>query len=140
MTTVMLDYPRDEAKTLVKLGFENTDTIKTYFDAGPKVIGKTGPHRVGLFSLSYGEKLIVEVPEVQSDEDQTRIEVTGERAFSFNAASDPETIESEFMNELNAGRDSDIEDLIEANQDINSQSTKEVSSPNQQAGFFSFLT
>lgn len=140
MTTVMLDYPRNEAKTLVKLAFENTDTIRTYFDAGPKVIGKTGPHRVGVFSLSYGEKLLVEIPEVQPDENKTRIEVSAERAYSFNLASDSDNLESEFMNELNAGRGADIEDLLEANRDINSKTSKEVSSPSDQAGFFSFLT
>lgn len=136
----MLEYPRDEAKTLVKLALENTDTIKTYFDSGPKIIGKTGPHTVGVFSLSYGEKLVIEIPEVQSSDDETRIEVSGERVFGFNAASDPDKIESEFTNELSAGRGRDIDELIKSNQNIDSQTTKEVSSPGDQAGFFSFLS
>jgi hypothetical protein len=136
----MLDYPRDEAKTLIKLAFENTDIIRTYFDAGVKMIGKTGPHRVGLFSLSYGEKLIVEIPEIQPENNKTRAEVSAKSIFSFNLASDEDSVESEFMKELNAGRGVDIDELIDMNQNINANSTKEVSSPSQQAGLLSFLS
>lgn len=138
MTTLMLDYPRDDAKTLVKLAFENTDPIETYFDAGPKIMGKTGP-RMRALGGSYGEVITVEIPELQPNEDKTKAEVTSERAVGFNWTADPEKIESEFMNELNEGRGHDVDDLLEMNGDINSATTKEVSSPDKQAGIMNSL-
>lgn len=138
MTTLMLDYPRDEAKTLVKLAFENTDSIETYFDAGVKITGKTGP-RMRSPGGSYGEVITVEVPEIQPSENKTKAEVTSERAIGFNWTANPEKIESEFMNELNEGRGHDIDDLLEMNTDLNSATTKEVSSPDEQAGIINSL-
>jgi hypothetical protein len=138
MTTLMLDYPRGEAKTLVKLAFENTDPIETYFDAGPKIIGKTGP-RMRALGGSYGEVVTVKIPEVQPNEDKTKAEVTSERAVGFNWTADPDKIESEFMNELNEGRGHDVDDLLEMNGNINSATTKEVSSPDEQAGIMNSL-
>lgn len=88
---------------------------------------------------SYGEVITVEVPEIQPSENKTKAEVTSERAIGFNWTANPEKIESEFMNELNEGRGHDIDDLLEMNTDLNSATTKEVSSPDEQAGIINSL-
>jgi hypothetical protein len=51
MTSLILQYPRDDAKILIKASLERTSGIKHYYDDGHRIIAKSGMS-IG----SYGEK------------------------------------------------------------------------------------
>lgn len=129
MSSLNLEYPREEAKTLVKLAFENTRGIKTYNDSGLKIVGKTGA------SLgSYGEKVIVEIPEGQADDERTMVSVYSEKEVGMNITANPDKYESRFLAALNELRGRPIEELLDANAgEITGETTKEVTSPDEQA-------
>lgn len=129
MSSVNLDYPREDAKTLIKLAFEDTRGIKTYNDNGLKIVGKTGA------SLgSYGEKVIVEVPEGQASDEQTMISVYSEKEIEMNITANPDKYESRFLSSLNRLRGQPIDDLLdEYAEAVTEETTKEVASANEQA-------
>lgn len=128
MSSLNLEYPREDAKTLVKLAFEDTRGIKTYHDNGIKIVGKTG---AGLGS--YGEKVIVEVPETQSDSEEAMISVRSEKEVGMNITANPDKYESRFLSRLNYMRGRPIDDLLDTHGDVSARSTKEVASTSQQA-------
>ncbi|SEH12117.1 hypothetical protein SAMN04487967_0661 [Natronorubrum sediminis] len=128
MTTLVLDYSRDEARTLVKAAFEMVGSIETYFDDGIRVTGRTG----GSF-VSYGEVIRVEIPEQQSDDDRTMISVIAEREVAMNITSRPEAYKSQFIQSLETFRGHEIEHVLEVLLDEIGVQTKEVYSLEQQA-------
>lgn len=129
MTPIELEYPREDAKSVVKLAFENTGGIKTYHDNGTRIVGKTG---AGLGS--YGEKVIVDIHNRQEDEGKTSISIRSEKEVDMNITANPEKYESRFLNTLNRLRGKPVEDLFDSyGKSIAEGSTKEVASPDQQA-------
>lgn len=127
MTSLILEYPREDAITLVKVAFENTDGIEQYHDDGHRVIGKSG-----MGFSSYGEQVIVEVPETQSSEAETMISVTAEKEVSTNITASPEKYKSRFLEQLNAFRGEDIEVILEwMSQNISPETSKEVTSSDE---------
>jgi hypothetical protein len=129
MSSINLEYPREDAKNLVKLAFENTRGIKTYNDNGLKIIGKTGA------SLgSYGEKVIVDIPENQAGDEQTMVSIRSEKEVGMNITANPDKYESRFLTELNNLRGKPIDELLaEHTESVTEESTKEVESANEQA-------
>jgi hypothetical protein len=129
MSSLNLEYPREDAKTVIKLAFENTRGIKTYNDNGLKITGKTGA------SLgSYGEKVIVEIPEGQANDNQTMISVRSEKEVGMNITADPEKYESRFLSALNELRGEPIDELLNRHADsVSETTTKEVESTDEQA-------
>lgn len=135
MTSINLGYNREDAKTLIKFAFENTRGIKTYNDSGTKIIGKTGA------SLgSYGEKVVVAIPENQAYHDQTTVNIHSEKEVDMNITANPQKYESRFLGSLNELRGYSIQELFNSNQNnITESTTKEVASANDQAGGKSLL-
>lgn len=126
MPSLNLEYPRDDAKILVKLAFEDTRGIKNYYDAGDGIVGQTGANLV-----SYGEKIIVEIPENQSAH-ATMISVRSERRVRMNFFARPDRYESRFLSSLDNMRGQSIDDLLDEYGDVLMRSTKEVTSASQQ--------
>lgn len=129
MSSLNLEYPREDAKNLVKLAFENTRGIKTYNDNGLKIIGKTGA------SLgSYGEKVIVDIPENRTGDEQTMVSIQSEKEVGMNITANPDKYESRFLTALNNLRGKPIDELLtEHTESVTEDSTKEVESTNEQA-------
>lgn len=129
MSSLNLEYPREDAKNLVKLAFENTRGIKTYNDNGLKITGKTGA------SLSsYGEKVIVDIPEDQAGDEQTMVSIQSEKEVGINMTANPDKYESRFLTALNNLRGKPIDELLAEHTDsVTEGSTKEVASTNEQA-------
>lgn len=107
MTSLSLDYTRDDAKTLVKAAFERTRGIENYFDDGHRIIGKTGS-RV----TSYGETVIVEIPENQPSAAETMITVRAEKEVEMNVTADPEQYKSRFLTELERIRGHPVDHVL----------------------------
>jgi hypothetical protein len=135
MSSMNLNYSRDDAKTLIKIALENTDGIKTYYDNGIKITGKTG------FSLgSYGEKVIIEIPENQPDESTTMIHVSSKKEVEMNITSNPQKYEDRVVSFINHVRGMEIDAIIrEYGKNIRQGDYKEVNSPEQQADGSSML-
>lgn len=124
MTSIVLGCERDDAKTLVKAAFERTRGIKQYHDDGYRIVGKSGM-RLG----SYGEKVIVEIPERQSSEAETMLSVSAEKEVSMNVTANPDKYKSRFLSELDLFRGHDAEDVKDVMaQDLTPGNTKEVRS------------
>lgn len=122
MTSLVLSYPRDDAKTLAKAAFENTRGIEQYHDDGHRVIGKTG---MGL--SSYGERVVVEIPETQSSADETMLSVTAEKEVSTNITANPEKYQSRFLEQLEALRGESVDDVVaNMSERMDPESSKEV--------------
>jgi hypothetical protein len=122
MASVVLNYPRSDAMTVIKAAFENTRGIEEYHDNGFRIVGKSGG---GL--ASYGEKVTVEIPENQSDAEETMISVTSSKEVSANITANPDKYESRFLTELNKLRDKELEEVLELmNQQMNPSQSKEV--------------
>lgn len=126
MTTLVLECSREDAKTLVKSAFEITRGIKQYNDDGPRIVGKTG------MSLgSYGESVIVEIPEAQTSDTETMVSVTADKEVSMNITANPEKYKSRFLAELEKLRQHDVEDALDVvGKHITTDNTKEVGSAN----------
>lgn len=107
MTSLVLSYPREDAKTLVKAAFENTRGIEQYHDDGHRVVGKSG---MGL--ASYGERVVVEIPEMQSSDDETMVSVTAEKEVSTNITANPDKYQSRFLEQLDALRGESVETVV----------------------------
>lgn len=125
MTTISLNYTRDESKTLVKAAFERTSGIDTYFDDGHRIIGKTGSS----FS-SYGESVIVDIPENQSSDTETMISIRAEKEVEMNITANPEKYKSRFLAELEVFRGHPVENILKTFD--NNHQSKEVSHPEDQ--------
>ncbi|MGB9965402.1 hypothetical protein [Halobacterium hubeiense] len=124
MTTLTLDYPREDARTIVKAAFENTRGIKQYNDDGHRVIGKSG---MGL--ASYGEQVTVEIPENQASKGQTMISVTAEKEVSMNITANPDKYKSRFLQELENLRGRQIDTILDGmSEKMDPEQSKEVSS------------
>lgn len=134
MTTLTIPHPREDAKTVVKAAFEDTEGIETYYDDGTRITGKTGGS-LGLLVSSYGESVVVDVPHNQRRDDETEITVIGEREVSANIGADPEKYVSRFVRSLNAIKNEDVDVILEtlAANDVDRRS-KEVADPGEQAG------
>jgi len=127
MTSLVLEYPREDAKTLVKAAFENTRGIKQYHDDGHRVIGKSG---MGL--SSYGEQVIVEIPETQSSDEETMVSVSAEKEVSTNITANPEKYQSRFLEQLESLRGQDVDTVLDKmSQNMSPEASKEVSSSDE---------
>lgn len=122
MTTLILEYPREDAITIVKAAFERTSGVKHYHDDGHRIIGKSG------MSLgSYGEKIVVEIPENQSNEDETMISVNAEREVQVNITSNPDKYKSRFLAELETLREHDVDYILQKmSEQMRPEDSKEV--------------
>jgi len=122
MTSIILERERDDAKAIVKSAFERTRGIKQYHDDGHRIIGKSG---MGIGS--YGEQVIVEIPERQSNEAETMLSVSAKKEVSINVTANPEKYKSRFLTSLESLRDADL-DQLNQNSAVGSRSgnTKEV--------------
>ncbi|MDL0136049.1 hypothetical protein PNP85_13605 [Halobacterium salinarum] len=135
MSSLNLEYPREDAKTLIKLAFENTRGIETYNDNGVKITGKTG----GSLS-SYGEIVTVDVPEGQASDEQTMISIQSEKEVEMNITANPDKYESRFLDVLNRMCGRPIEELLDEHSDsVTEGNTKEVASTDEQADGKSLL-
>ena len=122
MTSLVLSYPRDDAKTLVKAAFENTRGIEQYHDDGHRVVGKTG---MGL--SSYGERVVVELPETQASDGETVVSVTAEKEVSTNITATPDKYQSRFLEQLEAFRGESVDDVVAyMSERVDPESSKEV--------------
>jgi hypothetical protein len=122
MTSLVLEHDRDDAKTMVKAAFERTRGIKQYHDDGHRIVGKSG---MGL--ASYGEKVTVEIPERQSGEGETMVNVSAEKEVSVNITANPDKYKSRFLSELDMFRDYEVEKVKDVmSETLNSENTKEV--------------
>lgn len=127
MTSLILEYPRGEAKTLVKASFEACSKIFQYHDDGHRVVGKT---RSGL--SSHGEQIIVEIPENQSQEDETMITISAGKEVSVNVTASPEKAKSAYIESLEGLRGHEIDEILdEMNRTIDPEDSKEVESSTQ---------
>lgn len=124
MTSIVLEYPREDAKTLVKAAFENTKGIKEYNDDGHRIIGKTG---MGL--ASYGEQVTVEIPETQSNDNETMVSISSEAEVSINVTANPDKYESRFIEQLENLRGRNIDTVLdEMSKTMSPSESKEVDS------------
>lgn len=127
MTTLTLDYPRNDARTIVKAAFENTRGIKQYNDDGHRIIGKSG---MGL--SSYGEQVTVEIPEDQTDDRRTMVSVTAEKEVSMNVTANPDKYKSRFLQELESLRGGSVDTILDRmGESIDPEESKEVSNSDE---------
>lgn len=124
MTSIVLQYPRGETKTLVKAAFENTKGVKQYHDDGQRIVGKTG---MGIGS--YGESVTVEIPETQSSQDETMISITASKEVSTNITANPEKYKSRFIEQLERLRGREVEDILNImSENMDPNQSKEIES------------
>lgn len=134
MTALTIPHPRSDAKIVVKAAFEKCEDIKTYHDDGIRVIGKTGAS-MGLLTSSYGEKVIVEIPEDQPSDSETMISVSGQKEVELNIGADPEKHVSRFIKSVNSLKNKDISSIMSIlSQEGIDESSKEVENETEQAG------
>lgn len=134
MTAVTIPHPRSDSKTIVKAAFENCSGIKTYHDDGIRVIGKTGAS-MGLITSSYGEKIIVEIPEDQTSSSETMVSVSGQKEVSANIGADPEKHVSNVIRSINNLKNKKISDVLDIlNSNGVDRDSKEVAREADQAG------
>ena len=85
-------------------------------------------------SSSYGEKVIVDIPENQAGDEQTMVSIRSEKEVGMNITANPDKYESRFLTELNNLRGKPIDELLaEHTESVTEESTKEVESANEQA-------
>lgn len=111
VTSLTLQYNREDAKTLVKAAFERTAGIETYYDDGYRIIGKTSS-RIGVIDSSYGERVVVDISEGQAGSERTPITVTAEKEVEVNITADPEKFKSRFLEELDLFRGHPVDHVL----------------------------
>jgi hypothetical protein len=122
MTSLVLSCSRNDAKILVKAAFERTRGIKQYHDDGHRIIGKSG---MGIGS--YGENVTVEIPERQSSDSETMVNVSAAKEVSMNVTANPDKYKSRFLSELDMFRDYDVGNIKEVMaEELSPENTKEV--------------
>lgn len=134
MVTVTIPHPREDAKIVVKAALEDCSGIKTYHDRGARIVGKTGAS-IGLIKSSYGEKVIVEIPQDQTSGTKTMVSITGEKEVSTNIGANPDKYVSQLTRKINDIKRKPtglILDVLEENGI--SENSKEVSHKTDQAG------
>lgn len=125
MTTVALDHPREEAKTILKASLERMAAIDAYTDEGQRLVGQQAASLTG----GNGARLLVDVPEMQEHEATTVVEVTVEKEVAIDVATSPEDIKSEFLDTVNRLREKDVETLLdEMSREMTPEESKEVAS------------
>lgn len=125
MTSIALDHPREDAKTIIKASLERMGSIDAYTDEGQRIVGKQEASLMG----GNGARLIVDVPEMQESEEKTVIEANAEKEVSIDMATNPEDIKSNFLNTVNDLRKRDVNDLLdEMSQEMTPEDSKEVAS------------
>ncbi|MDL0145798.1 hypothetical protein [Halobacterium salinarum] len=125
MTSIALDHPREDAKTIIKASLERMGSIDAYTDEGQRIVGKQEASLMG----GNGARLIVDVPEMQESEEKTVIEANAEKEVSIDMATNPEDIKSNFLNTVNVLRKRDVDDLLdEMSQEMTPEDSKEVAS------------
>ncbi|RKS83770.1 hypothetical protein BDK61_3164 [Haloarcula quadrata] len=107
MKQLLLEYPEEEARTLIRAAFEQCPQIKKYRERQYDVTGNTG---AGL--LSWGVKIIVNFPESDKNE-STPITIEPKKNVSINITANTGRIEYEFMNQVEALRGYNIEEIRE---------------------------
>lgn len=124
MTTIALEHPREDAKTIVKVGMEKSQSIDAYADEGQRIVGKQEASLTG----GNGARLIVDIPEMQQNSDETVIDVSAEKEMSLDQATNPEDIKSEFLNIVNRIRHKSMDSLLQdMSQSMSPEESKEVS-------------
>lgn len=93
METLSIKRNHDETRRMVKYAFEQTEGIRTYYDNGDTIVGKT-KYRLG----SYGESVTVSFHDV--DEQETMITVTSDREVSINITANPQRYEERFIRSI----------------------------------------
>lgn len=127
MTSVALEHPREDAKTIINASMERMSSIDAYTDEGQRIVGKKEASLTG----GNGARLIVDVPEMQENDDKTVVEVNAEKNVSIDMATDPEDIKSEFLDIVNNLRQKDVDSLLdEMSQEMSPEESKEVASSN----------
>ena len=109
MTTVALEHPRGDAKTIVKASLERMNSIDAYTDEGQRIVGNQEASLTG----GNGARLTVNVPEMQENDEKTVIEANAEKEVAIDMATNPEDIKSEFLNTVNDLRKQDVDRLLE---------------------------
>lgn len=133
MGSVAIPHSRDDARTVVKAALEDSDGIKTYHDNGTQITGKTGVS-LGLITSSYGEQVIVEIPDRQPSRNETMVMIEGKKEVDINIGANPEKYVSQVVENINNIKNNDINVIFEVLQENNiEQETKEVTDPQQQA-------
>lgn len=125
MTSIALDHPRDDAKTIIKASLELMDSIDVYTDEGQRIVGKQEASLMG----GNGARLVIDVPEMQENNEKTIIEANAEKEVSIDMATNPEDIKSNFLNTINHLRKRNMDELLdEMAQEITPENSKEVTS------------
>lgn len=125
MTSIALEYAREDAKTIIKASMELMNSIDAYTDEGLRIVGKQEASITG----GNGAKLTVDVPEMQEHDDKTVVEVNAEKNVSIDMATDPEDIKSEFLTIINDVRQKGVDGLLdEMSQEMSPKESKEVAS------------
>lgn len=123
MTTVALEHPREDAKTIIKASMEWMDSIDAYTDEGQRIVGKQEASIMG----GNGARLIVDVPEMQKSDHQTVVEASVKKEVSIDMATNSEDIKSEFLNIVNDLRKRDVDTILDRmNQNMSPHESKEV--------------
>ena len=107
MKQLLLNYPEDEVRFLIKAAFEQCPQIKKYKERQYDITGNTG---AGL--VSWGVKIIVNFPESDKNE-STPITIESKKNVSINITANTNRIEYEFMNQVEALRGYNIEEIRE---------------------------
>lgn len=125
MTSISIDHPREDSKTIIKASMERMNSIDAYTDEGQRIVGKQEATLTG----GNGARLIVDVPEMQEEEDKTVIEANAEKEVSIDMATNPEDIKSDFLDNVNNLRNKEIDELLdEMSKKMSPEESKEVDS------------
>jgi hypothetical protein len=122
MKQLLLEYPEDEARLLVRSAFEQHRRIKKYKERKYHIAGNTG---AGL--ASWGVKIIVNFPETDKIE-KTPVTIESNRNVSINVTANKTKLEHEFMNHIDGLRGYSAEDIRKHKKDQEGKGgTKEIS-------------
>jgi hypothetical protein len=109
MTNLLLDYPPDKARDVVKEALRRTVGISDIVEGEHQVVGKTGVSFPRIL-WSYGENIYVDFSD-PTDEGKVPIEVWAEKSIWTNITANPQKFKREFLTELEGVRGRPIEDL-----------------------------
>jgi hypothetical protein len=132
VASLIVPHSRKDTKTVVKAAFEDCSDIKSYYDDGSQITGKTGA-RMGLITSSYGEEVVVEIPEDQSSSTESMVSITGKKEVDANIGADPDKYVNQVQQSINSIKENDIETILEVLEEENIQeNNKEVKQKSEQ--------
>lgn len=121
MTDVTLQYARPEATELVMATFETMSSVRSY------EVEEDGRIIVGIVDggfTSFGEEVIVALPEDPDAASETTISVTAQPRIRHNISANPWKYKSKFLDQLSELEGNSVDELSESTPDREKRSSE----------------